>query len=166
VTAIFASRARTKAVLIAVFVCAAVAPGCYTLVPSESSRLVPGREVALELNDLGRVNLSSRIGAEVRQLAGTLVQPADTVYTIRTRQITFLNGRTAEWSGEQVLVKQEFVRGVFEQKISSARTTAAVAGAVAVLGGVIAGMGLTGGGNDGGGKGGPPPPPVGIRVNP
>ncbi len=149
----------------AAFLCGSVAVGCYAFVPSESSHLVPGRHVALELNDLGRLNLSSRIGADVMQLTGTLVQQSATEYTIKTMKVTYLNGRTADWSGESVTVSQEYVRGVYEEKLSPSKTAAAVAGVVAVVGGVIAGKGLSGSGNTGNGGKGPPPPPTGTRGN-
>ena len=74
--------------------------GCYTYVPSQASYLQPGREVALDINDLGRVNLNAQIGAEVARVAGILQQQTGTDYTINVSELTYLNGRTAMWSGK------------------------------------------------------------------
>lgn len=52
--------------------------GCYTYVPSQASYLQPGREVAFDINDLGRVNLNAQIGAEVARVAGILQQQTGT----------------------------------------------------------------------------------------
>jgi hypothetical protein len=165
VTRISASSVRRKAVVTAAFLCGSVTAGCYTFVPSEGSLLVPGRPVALDLNDLGRLNLSSQIGGDVMQLSGTLVQESAAAYTIKTMQVTYLNGRTADWSGEPVIVGQEYVRGVYRQRISPGKTVAAVAAAVAIVGGVIVGNGLSGSGNAGGTGKNPPPPPSSSRGN-
>jgi hypothetical protein len=161
---ITAPSVRRKAAAMAALLCGSLMAGCYAFVPSESSLLVPGRQIALDLNDLGRLNLSSQIGAEVRQLSGLLVNQSATSYTVKTMQITYLNGRTSEWSGEPVTVGQEYVRGVYRQAISPAKTVGAVAAAVAIAAGIIAGQGLSGNGNSGTGSKNPPPP-VSIRGN-
>lgn len=148
------------AAVMATTLCGIVAAGCYTYVPSEGSHLVPGRQVALDLNDLGRLNLTSLIGGDVTRLAGTLVEQSATEYTLKTTKVTFLNGRTAEWSGEPVTLKQEYVRGVYEQKLSPSKSAAvAVAAAAGIVGGIIAGVGLTGIGTSSDTKKPPPPPP-------
>jgi hypothetical protein len=165
VTHISASSVRRKAVLTAAFLCGSVMAGCYTFVPTDASLLVPGRQVALDLNDLGRLNLSSQIGGDVMQLSGTLMQESAAAFTIKTMQITYLNGRTADWSGEPVTVGQEYVRGVYRQTISAGKTVAAVAAAVAIVGGVIVGQGLSGSGNAGGTGNRTPPPPSSSRGN-
>ena len=155
---------RRKAAAMATLLCGSLMAGCYAFVPSESSLIAPGRQIALDLNDLGRLNLSSQIGGDVMQLSGLLVQQSATAFTVKTMHVTYLNGRTSEWSGEPVTVGQEYVRGVYRQAISPAKTVGAVAAAVAIAAGIIAGQGLSGNGNAGsGGKN--PPPPVSIRGN-
>lgn len=160
-----ASSVRRKAVVTAAFLCGSVTAGCYTFVPSESSLLVTGKPVALDLNDLGRLNLSSQIGGDVMQLSGTLVQQSAAAFTVKTMQVTFLNGRTADWSGEPVTIGQEYVRGVYRQSISPSKTVAALAAAVAIVGSVIAGQGLSGNGNASNGGKNQPPPPSSSRGN-
>ena len=130
--------------------------GCYTYVPSQASYLQPGREVALDINDLGRVNLNAQIGAEVARIAGILQQQTGTDYTMKVSELTYLNGRTAMWSGEPVTIRSDYVRSVLERKISPGKTAAAVVASAGVIGGAIAAHTLITGGN-GGGDGKPDP---------
>lgn len=130
--------------------------GCYTYVPSQASFLQPGREVALDINDLGRVNLNTQIGAEVARVAGILQQQTGTDYTIKVSELTYLNGRTAMWSGEPVTIRNDYVGSVLEKKLSPGKTAAAVVASAGVVGGAIAAHTLITGGN-GGGDSKPPP---------
>ncbi|HMG71506.1 MAG TPA: hypothetical protein VK544_10365 [Gemmatimonadaceae bacterium] len=141
--------------------------GCYTYVPAQASYLQPGREVAIDINDLGRVNLSTQIGAEVARVSGILQQQTGTDYAIRVNELTYLNGRTAMWSGESVVVRQDYVRGVFEKKVSPGKTAAAVLASAGVVGGAIAAHTLiVGGSGNGGGDRPEPPPNTGYRGHP
>lgn len=158
------SGVRRTAVAMAAVLCATFAAGCYTLVPSASSLLAPGKQVALELNDVGRLNLAGQIGGDVMRVQGALVQQSSAGYTLKVTQLTYLNGRTAEWSGEAVTVRDDYARGVYEYKISSSRTAGAVLAGAAVVGGLIAAKGITGSGDTSNPtKPTPPTPPVGSR---
>lgn len=132
--------------------------GCYAYTPSQVSAMQPGKDVALVINDMGRVNLTSQVGAEVAQLAGILERQDNTEYSLRVSEVTFLNGRTAVWSGEPVTVRQEYVKDVKEKKISPGRTLAAVIAGAGVVGGAVIAHTLVGGGNGNGGDGKPEPP--------
>ena len=99
---------QPRTIAIAVVLGCATAMGCYSYVPSQASYLTPGRDVALQINDLGRVNLTAQIGAEVAQVAGILQQQTGTDYTMKVSELTYLNGKTAEWSGEPVTIRQDF----------------------------------------------------------
>src|SRR5712672_700209 len=134
--------------------------GCYTYVPSEASYLQPGREVALDINDVGRVNLNAQIGAEVARVAGILQQQTGTDYTIKVSDLTYLNGRTAMWSGEPVTIRNDYVGSVLEKRLSSGKTAAAVVASAGVVGGAIAAHTLITGGN--GGSDSKPPPGTGT----
>jgi len=150
---------QSRATAVAVVLGCAAAMGCYTYVPSQASYLQPGRDVAIDINDLGRVNLTPLIGAEVAQLAGILQQQTGTDYTIKVSELTYLNGKTAEWSGEPVTIRQDFVKGVLEKKMSAGKTAAAVLASAGVVGGAVLAHTLIAGGNGNGGEGKPPPPP-------
>jgi hypothetical protein len=135
-----------------------LALGCYTFVPSGASYLAGGKPVAIEINDLGRINLSPQIGADVARVAGILEQQTGTEYTVRVNELTYLNGKTAEWIGERVTIRQDFVRGVYERKFSRGKTTAAVLASAGIVAGVIAGKSLTGSGDKLSGGDTKPPP--------
>jgi hypothetical protein len=155
-----------RAVAIAAVLGGAGTLGCYTYVPARASYLEPGREVALDLNDVGRVNLGTQIGAEVARVAGILQQQTGTDYSIRISEVTYLDGRTATWSGEPVTIRQDYVRGVLEKKISAGKTAAAVVASAGVVGGAILAHTLVTSGN-GNGDGKPEPPPnTGFRGHP
>ena len=160
------SRSLRAVATAAVLGCAGTL-GCYTYVPSQASYLQPGREVAVDLNDLGRLNLSTQIGAEVARVSGILQQQTGTDYSIRVSELTYLNGRTAMWSGEPVTIRQDYVRGVLEKKISAGKTAAAVLASAGVVGGAIVAHTLVTGGSGNGGDGKPEPPPgTGSRGHP
>jgi hypothetical protein len=147
------------AVAVAAVLGSACTLGCYTYVPSQASYLQPGKDVAIEINDLGRVNLSPQIGAEVAQLAGILEQQTGTDYSIRISELTYLNGRTAVWSGEPLTIRQDYVKSVLEKKLSRRKTAVAFLAGAGIVGGAIAANTLIVGGNGSGGDNKPPPPP-------
>jgi len=155
-------RALRMAALAAVL-SSAFALGCYSFVPSQASYLAPGQPVALEINDLGRVNLTPQIGADVARLSGMLVQQTNIDYSIRVEEITYLNGRNSQWSGEPVTVRQDFVRTVFQRKFSSGRTAAAVLASAGVVTGLIVSRNINGSGDTAGGDTKPPPSGTGSR---
>lgn len=157
---LFVARSwKFRAVAAATALNAAFLSGCYAYAPSQASSLQPGKDVALAINDVGRVNLTSTVGAEVAQLAGILERQSDSDYSLRVSEVTFLSGRTAVWSGEPVTVRREYVKDVFEKKISPRRTLAAAVAGAGVVGGAIVAHTLISGGNGNGGDGKPEPPP-------
>lgn len=133
-----------------------VSLGCYTFVPSPTAVLPPGQEAAVEINDLGRVNLTPRIGADVARLTGMLVETTNTDYTLRVTELTYLNGKTSQWSGEPVTIRQEFVRTLFQRKFSSGKTVVAVLTGAGVVAGAIVTRNINGS-SDGGGDSKIPP---------
>src|SRR6266536_847905 len=115
-SSLWISTARRTAAFAAVVLCAGAASACYVYQPSTSSLLAPGKSIALDLNDLGRLNLANQIGPEVKRIAGVLVSQTNNDYVLRVSQISFFNGRTSEWSGEAVNVRGDYVSGVYEEK--------------------------------------------------
>jgi hypothetical protein len=132
---------------------------CYEFVPAQTDVLLPGKPIALEINDQGRVGLGNQIGAEVRRLSGTLVSQTDQDYQLRVTELTFLNDRTSQWSGEQVRVPRQFARTVFEQKLSGGRTLMATAVSAGLIVAGILVASLSGRGGSGQDSSKPPPPP-------
>src|SRR2546430_715706 len=113
---------------------------CYSFVPTSQS-VFPAR------NDVGRVNLANRIGPEVMQLSGVVRDQTGADYTVGVQSLTYLNGRTAQWSGELVTVRQEFVKSAFQRKFSSGRTAAAVIAGAGIVGGALLANNLNGSGD-------------------
>jgi hypothetical protein len=150
---------RFRAVAIATVLCWAGAVGCYSFIPSQASNMQAGREMAVELNDLGRLNLSTLIGGDVAQIAGILQQQTGTDYTMKVSELTYLNGKTAIWSGEPVTIRQDYVRTFMEKKVSPGKTAAAVLASAGVVGGAILAHTIVSGGSGNGGEGKPVPPP-------
>lgn len=141
---------------VAVILTSALALGCYTFVPAPASYITAGQPVALEINDLGRINLTPTIGADVSRVSGTLVQQGTGDYTIRMDEITYLNGKSSRWSGESVTIRQDFVRTVFQRKFSSGRTAAAVLAGAGLVTGAILTKNINGSGDAGGDTKTPP----------
>ncbi len=155
---------RRTAVALAAVLCVTFVSGCYSFVPSQSSLLSPGKSVALDLNDLGRLNLSELIGGDVGRVSGVLVDQTASGYTVKVQELTYLNGRTAAWSGEAVSVRSDFVRGVYEQKLSATKTALAVLAGAGVIGGLAAAKSSSSTGDGGTTKPTQPVPPTTIRV--
>jgi hypothetical protein len=152
---------RTVA-LSAALLLSGVLNGCYEFVPAQTDVMVPGKPIALEINDQGRVGLGNVIGAEVRRLSGTLVTQSDQEYEMRVTELTFLNDRTSRWSGEEVKVPKQYARTVFEQRLSRGRTVmATLISAGLIVGGILTSS-LSGRSGNEGGVGKPPPPPPGT----
>ena len=137
--------------------------GCYTFAPTSQSVFAAGTPVAFELNDAGRLNLSTKIGPEVMKLSGTLRDQTNSDYTVSVQELTYLGGRTAEWSGESVTLKQEYVKSVMTKQFSSGRTAAAVIAGAGVVSGALLANNLNSSG-DKNGNGDTKPPPGGSTI--
>ena len=109
--------------------------GCYTYTPV-STLPEPGTQLALELNDQGRVGLASSVGHEIARVEGSLVDGSDTAFVVRVSNVLALNGRKTMWGGDTVKLRREYVKGVRERKLAKRRTALFAAG-VAVLAGVF-----------------------------
>lgn len=123
-----------------------VQAGCYRYVPMYSGAPMPGEQYTFEISDQGRVGLADRLGPGVTKVEGTLVRQADDAYVVSVAGIESIGGGTAHWSGEQVPVRQEYVRGVERREFSRDRTFTAIGAAAVAIGAFIATRGLIGSG--------------------
>lgn len=120
--------------------------GCYELKPA-STTIAPtlGSEIALDLNDVGRVALGGQMGPEIAQIEGRLLQRDSSEYYIGVTLVRLLRGGEQVWKGEKVHVKNEFVTSVYEKKFSRGRSIAlgsvGLAGVVALVTRSILGAG-------------------------
>ncbi len=153
------SPIRGAAVFTAVALSVGFVTGCYVYEPVTASMLAPGKTIALDLNDLGRLNLASLIGPEVKGVSGVLVAQSSNEYVVRVNQLTFFNKREAQWSGEAVTVRSDYVTALYEERLSSSRTALAVAGGAGVVGALLAAKAIAGAGN-GSDEAKPTQPPV------
>lgn len=120
---------------------------CHTYLPPQSAVPVSGKDVAVELNDRGRLLVGDRLGESVAKIEGTLLGSTDSAVTLSVSRMVMLQGSSALWSGEQVDIPLAGVRSFRLREYSRGRTVmmgVAVVAGMAVLGG---GLSLIGGGN-------------------
>lgn len=80
------------------------------------------------------------MGQTIDRVEGELVDANETSVRVKVTRTVTLQGSTAVWSGEEVVVPREGIRGFQLQRFSRGRTTMLVIGVVvglAVLGGAI-----------------------------
>jgi hypothetical protein len=120
--------------------------GCYTLQPT-STAPQPGNEIALDINDVGRVGLGGPMGPSIRQVEGRLVSKNDSDYVLAVTDVHLLDGGDQVWHGESVHVKSDYVSSVYERKFSMARSVALGAAGVGVVAAIattsLVGLGST-----------------------
>jgi hypothetical protein len=133
--------------------------GCYTYT-SIASAPAPGTRMALDLTDLGRVQLADHVGPEVARVEGWLVSLTDSVYTLRVERTISTRGGATPWSGEQVRVNTAWVGLSREKRFSAPRTVILAGSVTAAFVGFLVKQGLIGSAQ-GGDVTPPPPPPVG-----
>src|SRR2546430_2175942 len=110
------SLTRGTAIVMMAVLSASVVTGCYVYEPVTSSMVAPGKTIALDLNDLGRLNLAALIGPEVKRVSGVLVSQASGEYVVRVTELDFFNGKESQWSGEAITVRKDYVNTVYEEK--------------------------------------------------
>jgi hypothetical protein len=131
--------------------------GCYQYVPITSTPNVQEVGAAFELTDVGRVNLSDRIGPEVSRISGLLVRSTDTAYVLRVSEVRDLGGVVSRWAGEEISLRQDYVKRVYERRFSLGRTLMAAGAAVGTVVAIAITRSLLGGGGTSNGPPGGPP---------
>jgi hypothetical protein len=119
---------------ISVFLGAGVLSGCYSLRPV-ATPMPQGTEVAFDVNDAGRVALSTQIGPGVSQLEGRIVSAENGDYVLAVNAVRFVRGDEQIWKGERVRLSRDHVSTSYERRFSAGRTAAAAA---ITAGGVLA----------------------------
>lgn len=140
------SRRRRRAGLRAAALAAALT-GCHAYLPPQDQVPVLGREIAIELNDRGRLLVVPQLGEAVLRVQGTLVASTDSTVTMSVSRTVQLQGSSALWTGESVTISVTGVRGFRLREFSQKRSVAmavGVAGALAVVGPYLK---ILGGGN-------------------
>jgi|SwirhisoilCB1_FD_contig_51_5011787_length_5694_multi_3_in_0_out_0_3 hypothetical protein len=109
---------------------------CYELVPVRGASPALGTRIALDVNDAGRVALGSSMGPSIDRVEGTLIEQTNGDYLLGVTSVGLLRGGVQTWKGEHVVLKPEFVSGVYERRLDPIRTglaAAMVGGAVAYI---------------------------------
>jgi hypothetical protein len=101
---------------------AALATGCYTLQPVRGIAPEVGTQVALDVNDSGRVALGGSMGPEIAQVEGRLLSKEDGAYLLAVSTVRLIRGGEQVWSGEQVRIKPEQVSSLYVRRFSTARS--------------------------------------------
>ena len=99
-----------------------MATGCYTLQPVATTGPLFGSEVALDINDAGRVALGASIAPEISQLEGRLVRKDSNEYVLAVSVVRQLRDVEQKWTGEKIIVKSEYVTAVQQRRLSRGRS--------------------------------------------
>ncbi len=140
------SRRRRRAGLSVVALAAALT-GCHTYLPPQDQVPVTGREIAVELNDRGRLLVVPQLGESVLRVHGTLVASTDSTVTMSVSRTVQLQGSSALWTGESVTIPVTGVRGFRLREFSQKRSVAMAVGVAGALAVVAPRLKIVGGGN-------------------
>ena len=108
---------------------------CYTYAPAGSAAAPPepGRLVAFDITDAGRVALASGLGSGAERVEGELVSRTDSLLTLRVTGVRYRDGASARWSRESFGLRPEYVATTRERRFSRGRTLALAATALGAL---------------------------------
>ena len=136
--------------------------GCYTYPARAASDVNPPALVSVDVTDAGRVELSDQMGTEVKRIEGQVVQRSDSALRLMVTEVSFLNGTSNKWQGQEVTIRPMDVKALSQRTYSRQRTMVAtlVLGSLIAL--TIATKGFTNifsgdPSKDPNGGGGPPP---------
>ena len=112
-----------------------VQAACYSLEPSVGSAPARDTQVAMDINDAGRVALANPVAPEIARIQGRLVTADSSEYVLAVTEVRTFRGGEQVWAGEPVHIKREWVGTLYQQHFSVVRTTllAAAAGGAVVL---------------------------------
>lgn len=114
---------------------AVLSTGCYTYAPRTTSDIAARSVIAADISDIGRIALTQQVGPEVARIEGEVVQRSDTSVRLMVSQVSYLGGLLNKWQGQEVALRTQDMKFVFERKLSRSRTAlaAAMAGGLVVF---------------------------------
>ena len=143
----FARRAQAAAAIVLLLPSVA---GCYRYVPVTATGPVAGTEIAVGINDQGRVALAGQVGPGAHRLRGRLTQATDSLFVISLTSVEYLGAPVAaRWAGEALSVSRQYVSDIGERRLSRTRSWL-TAGVVVALAVAVSTIAIVGFGNDGG----------------
>ena len=135
--------------------------GCYTYPARTPSEVNPPALVSVDVTDAGRVELSDKMGTEVKRIEGQVVQRSDSALRLMVTEVSFLNGTSNKWQGQEVTIRPLDVKALSQRIYSRQRTvlaSIAVGGLIALTIATKGFSNLFSGDSGSDGKGGGPPP--------
>ena len=108
--------------------------GCYTYPARPATEVAPPAVVSVDITDAGRVELSDQMGTEVKRIDGQVVQRSDSAIRLMVTEVSFLNGTSNKWQGQEVTLRPLDVKSLQQRTYSRQRTVLATI----ALGGLIA----------------------------
>ncbi len=135
--------------------------GCYTYPARTPAEVNPPALVSVDVTDAGRVGLSDQMGTEVKRIEGQVVQRSDSALRLMVTEVSFLNGTSNKWQGQEVTIRPLDVKALSQRTYSRQRTVLAAIAVGALIGLTIVTKGFTSlfsGDPSTDGKGGGPPP--------
>lgn len=112
--------------------------GCYALQPAPGVAPVVGTNVAMDINDAGRVALGGSMGPSILRVSGRLLSQDGPDYVMSVSGVDLLQGGYQAWSGETVRINNSYVSALYQRRFSPARTVvlgSVIVGAAVLLGG-------------------------------
>jgi hypothetical protein len=104
----------------------------------------PGTQMALEVNDAGRLALGGTMGPEIVHIEGRLISKQVDTYELAVSSVRLIQGGTQVWSGERVSIKTEYIARSSIRHLSKGRSVAAGAVFIASVYAVIRSQNLFG----------------------
>jgi hypothetical protein len=135
--------------------------GCYTYPARTAAEVNPPALVTVDVSDAGRVELSDKMGTEVKRIEGQVVQRNDSAIRLMVTEVSFLNGTSNKWQGQEVTIRPLDAKRIGQRTYSRQRTMIAALVLGGLIGLTIATKGfnnLFSGDPSTDGKGGDPPP--------
>jgi hypothetical protein len=115
---------------------AVAAMGCFTYNEVPRTEALPGREIQVDLNEIGRTALVNQIGPQVRSVTGRLDASDTSGLTVAISKTSVMNGDDNGWHGEPMTIPYRYIAQIEERTLSKGKTVALVALAAGVLSGL------------------------------
>lgn len=107
--------------------------GCYTYQLKSPSELSPGQNVAVQVNNVGRVALTADLGDDVAKFNGKVVTVGDSTLGVSVTHIDYLNGSYTAFPGGTVTVSRNAITSLSTKTFSQSKTTVAAIGILASI---------------------------------
>ncbi len=96
---------------------------CFQSVPVSTGSPSVNREVVVELNDRGSLELAPMLGAQLKEVQGRVVSFENGVYQVSVTQTVSRGGIETLWRGENAAIKSDYVRQLQQRTLDKKRTT-------------------------------------------